>query len=116
MGRILEPQSTPRPQRIKSSAVSIGIFSDSREDAQKTHNDFVNLVLFRGCKFRVRLWSLSLPAKLVEFFFGANEFDGAVVEQDAAAFGVVVIKCEQLRPAVLIPARLRLEKKNRVWW
>ena len=39
------------------------------------------------------------PAKGVEFFFGADEFYRAVVEQDAAALGVVVVERKQLRPA-----------------
>ncbi len=32
------------------------------------------------------------PAEVIEFFFGANEFDSAVIEQDAAAFWVVIIE------------------------
>jgi len=35
---------------------------------------------------------------------GANEFDGAVVEKDAAALGVVVVEGKKLWAAVLIPA------------
>lgn len=44
-----------------------------------------------------------LPAEGAEFFFGADELHGAVVEQDTAALGVVVVEREQLRPAVLVP-------------
>ncbi len=54
------------------------------------------------------------PSKLLEFFFGADEFDGAVVEQDAAALGVVVVKRKQLGPAVLIPTRFGLEQKHHI--
>jgi hypothetical protein len=50
------------------------------------------------------------PAKLGEFFLRPNEFDSAVIEDDAAALGVVVVEREQLRPAVLVPAILGLEQ------
>ena len=55
-----------------------------------------------------------LPTKLVEFFLGANELHGAVIEKNAAALWVVVVECEQFRSAVLIPARLRFEEQHRV--
>lgn len=45
-----------------------------------------------------------ISIEAVEFFFSADEFDGAVVEKDAAAFGVVVVERKQLRPAVLVPS------------
>ena len=52
---------------------------------------------------------LLFPSKLLEFFFGANELNRAIIEQNAAAFWVVVIESEHLRPTVLIPARFGLE-------
>ena len=45
----------------------------------------------------------------MEFFLGANELNRAVIEQNAAAAGVVVIEGKQLRTAVLIPAGFRLK-------
>ena len=50
-----------------------------------------------------------LPAKLVEFLLGADELHRAIVEQDAAALGIVVVEGEQLWPSVLIPASLSFE-------
>jgi len=32
------------------------------------------------------------PTKLLEFFFGANEFNRAIIEQNAAAMRIVVIE------------------------
>ena len=49
------------------------------------------------------------PSKLLEFFLGVDEFNRAIIEQNAAAFWVVVIKSKQLRPAILIPACFSLE-------
>ena len=55
------------------------------------------------------LLSFLFPAEVVEFFFGSYKFYCAVVEQDAAAPGVVVVEGEKLRSAVLVPAGLGLE-------
>ena len=55
-----------------------------------------------------------LPAKLPEFVLAANEFHGPVVEEHATALGIVVVERKQLRPAVLVPARLRLEQKHHI--
>jgi hypothetical protein len=38
------------------------------------------------------LRDLSSPAEDFEFVFGTDKFNSAVVEQDAAAYGVVVVE------------------------
>lgn len=56
------------------------------------------------------------PAEGAEFFFGADELDRAAVEQDAAPFRVMVVKREQFRSAMLVPARLRLKQLDHLSW
>ena len=52
-----------------------------------------------------------LPSKLPEFILGADRSCRAIVQDDTAAFTVVVVNREQLRPATLVPAGSRFEKE-----
>ncbi len=56
----------------------------------------------------------SLPSKLLQFLLGADELHRAVMEQDEPTAWIVIVECEQLRPAVLVPARFRFEEKDHV--
>ena len=57
-----------------------------------------NLVFLLLCSIRYTLYHmpytlfLSLPAEGVEFFLSSYEFDRAVVEQNAAALGLVAVE------------------------
>jgi len=55
------------------------------------------------------LTALLFPSKLLEFFGGANELYRAIIEQNAAAAGFVVIESKQIRSAMLIPSDFGLE-------
>jgi len=48
----------------------------------------------------------------MEFFLGADEFDRTVVEKDAAAAWVMIVKSKKLRAAVLIPASRHFFEKS----
>ena len=50
-----------------------------------------------------------LPSKLLQLLLAADELDSAVIEQDQAAFGIVIAERKQLRAAMLVPTGLRLE-------
>ena len=50
------------------------------------------------------------PTELPEFFFGANELHCTVIKQNTPALRIMIVESKQLRPAVLIPTRFRLEQ------
>ena len=56
-----------------------------------------------------------LPSKLLQFLLRADELHRAVVEQDQATPGIVIVEREQFGPTVLIPARLGFEEKDHVF-
>ena len=49
------------------------------------------------------------PPKPPELLGRANELHCPVIEQNAAALGIVVVESEKFRPAVLIPATFGFE-------
>jgi hypothetical protein len=51
----------------------------------------------------------SLPSKVLQLFLGADELHRAVIEQDQAALGVMIVEREQLGSTMLIPASTGLE-------